>query len=298
MLSGKRAFEGKSPAHLIAAIVSTDPDPLSEVRPETPPALDFLVRRCLAKDPEERLQTAWDLLAQLRWIARGGTETGMPAPMAARGRRPALLALLAAAIVAAIVGVPAYLSHNRPTPPETRFLIQTPDMPEPEAAAISPDGRSVAYSARDAGTTILFVRPIDNDTPLKLPGTEGAGDLFWSPDSRSIAFFAGGRLKKVQASGGPPENICDTQDMRGGTWNADDVILFASSKGLQRVKAVGGEPAPVATPKDAVPQSPYFLPDGDHFLYLSAAAQPADAAIFAGSLSSSDTTRHMPSRAI
>ncbi len=115
-------------------------------------------------------------------------------------------------------------------------------MPVPEAAAISPDGRVVAYSARDAATTFLFVRPIDTDQPLKLPGTEGAGNLFWSPDSRSIAFFAGGKLKKVQASGGPPQNICDTPDMRGGTWNASDVILFASSKGLQRVKAVGGEP--------------------------------------------------------
>jgi Tol biopolymer transport system component len=291
MVSGKRAFEGKSRAHLIAAIVSTDPDPLSKVRPETPPALDFLVKRCLAKDPEERLQTAWDLLAQLRWIAEGGTETGMPVTPAGRRLRPALLALLAAILLVAVVAIPAVLSYRSKPALETRFLIPTPDMPEPEAASISPDGRSVAYSARDAGTTLLFVRPIDNDVPLKLPGTEGAGDLFWSPDSRWIAFFAGGRLKKVQASGGPPENICDTPDMRGGTWNAADVILFASSKGLQRVKAIGGESTPVTTPKDSVPQDPYFLPDGDHFLYLSGSQQPGNAAIFAGSLSSSDSTR-------
>jgi Tol biopolymer transport system component len=292
MVSGKRAFEGKSRAHLIAAIVSADPEPLSKERPEAPPALDFLVKRCLAKDPEERLQTAWDLLAQLRWIAEGGTETGMPVPAAAHRRRPARLALVAAAVVAAVVAVPAFLSSYRnPNLLETRFLITTPDMSEPEAAAISPDGRAVAYSARDAGTSILFVRPIDNDVPLKLPGTDGAGNLFWSPDSRSIAFFAGGKLKKVQASGGPPETICDTPDMRGGSWNAADVIVFASSKGLLRVKAVGGEPSTIATPKDAVPQSPYFLPDGDHFLYLSAPAKPSDAAIFAGSISSNDTTR-------
>jgi hypothetical protein len=115
--------------------------------------------------------------------------------------------------------------------------------------------------------------------------------LFWSPDSRSIAFFAGGKIKKVQASGGPPQNICDTPDMRGGTWNAEDVILFASSKGLQRVKAVGGEPVPLATPKDTVPHNPYFLPDGQHFLYLSVPAQSSNAAIYAGSLNSSDATR-------
>jgi Tol biopolymer transport system component len=115
--------------------------------------------------------------------------------------------------------------------------------------------------------------------------------MCWSPDSRSIAFFAGGKLKKVQASGGPPQNICDTPDMRGGTWNASDVILFASSKGLQRVKAVGGEPVPVATPKDAVPHYPSFLPDGQHFLFLSVPAQASSAAIYAGSLDSSDATR-------
>jgi serine/threonine protein kinase len=113
MVSGKRAFEGKSRAHLIAAIVSADPEPLSKERPEAPPALDFLVKRCLAKDPEERLQTAWDLLAQLRWIAEGGTETGMPVPAAAHRRRPARLALVAAAVVAAVVAVPAFLSSYR-----------------------------------------------------------------------------------------------------------------------------------------------------------------------------------------
>src|SRR5262249_45567305 len=147
--------------------------------------------------------------------------------------------------------------------------IPTADMPAPDAAAISPDGRAVAYSARDAATTSLFVRPLASDAALKLPGTEGAGNLFWSPDSHFIAFFAGGKLKKVQAAGGPPVDICDTSEMLGGTWNREDVILFASSKGLHRVKAVGGEPAPVASLKDAVPQNPYFLPDGEHFLYLS-----------------------------
>jgi eukaryotic-like serine/threonine-protein kinase len=293
MLSGRKAFEGKSQAHLIAAIISVDPDPLSKLQPTIPPALDFVVARCLVKDPEERLQTASDLLGQLRWIAEGGPETGMPASRAARGWGGwARLALGAAAVLAAAVGVTAFLGmRNTRAPLENRFLIPTPDMPVPEAAAISPDGRAVAYSARDATTTFLFVRPIDTDTPLKLPGTEGAGGLFWSPDSRSIAFFAGGRLKKVQASGGPPQNICDTPDMRGGTWNADDVILFASSKGLQRVKAVGGEAVPVATPKDAVPHHPYFLPDGRHFLFLSVPAQASSAAIYAGSLDSSDATR-------
>jgi Tol biopolymer transport system component len=251
------------------------------------------VKRCLEKDPEERLQTAWDLLAQLRWIAGGGTGIGLFAPVATRAwRRPAQLALLIAALLAMVVAIPAFLNFRNPRASlETRFLISTPEMPTPEAAMIAPDGHAVAYSARDAGGTSLFVRPIDTDTPVKLPGTEGAGGLFWSPDSRSIAFFAGGRLKKVQASGGPPQNICDTADMQGGTWNGDDVILFASSKGLQRVKSVGGEPTPVVTPKDAVPHHPYFLPDGQHFLYALTPAQSSNAAIYVGSLNSSDATR-------
>jgi Tol biopolymer transport system component len=292
MVSGKKAFEGKSQAHLIAAIISVDPDPLSKLQP-VPPALDFLVARCLVKDPDERLQSMSDVLGQLRWIAGGGPAAGVSASRATRGRgRVAQLALGAAAGLAVAVGVTAFLGlRSGRTPLENRFLIPTPDMPVPEAAAISPDGRTVAYSARDAATTFLFVRPIDTDQPLKLPGTEGSGNLFWSPDSRSIAFFAGGKLKKVQASGGPPQNICDTPDMRGGTWNMGDVILFASSKGLQRVKAVGGEAVPVATPKDAVPHHPSFLPDGQHFLFLSVPSQASSVAIYAGSLDSSDATR-------
>jgi eukaryotic-like serine/threonine-protein kinase len=292
MVSGKKAYEGKSQAHLIAAIISVDPDPLSKLQP-IPPALDFLVTRCLVKDPEERLQSMSDVLGQLRWIAEGGAATGAAVSRATRGRgRVAQLALGAAALVAVGVGAPAFLGlRGAGAPLENRFLIPTPDMPVPEAAAISPDGRTVAYSARDAATTFLFVRPIDTDTPLKLPGTDGAGGLFWSPDSRFIGFFAGGKLKKVQASGGPPQNICDTPDMRGGTWNAGDVILFASSKGLQRVNAVGGEAVAVATPKDAVPHHPSFLPDGQHFLFLSVPAEASSAAIYAGSLVSSDATR-------
>ena len=293
MVSGKKAFEGKSRAHLIAAIVSADPEPLTNTQPETPPALDFVVERCLAKDPEERLQTAWDLLQQLRWIAEGGTETGMPAPIErSRKSRLARLAVAAAALFTATVAIPASLYlRSANTPLETRFLIPTPDMPVAEAAAIAPDGHAVAYSARDAGSTVLFVRPLNSDTALKLPGTESAGSLFWSPDSRSIAFFAGGKLKKVQASGGPPVNICDTPEVRGGTWNAQDVIVFASSKGLQRVNAVGGEPVALTNPKDAAPFNPWFLPDGDHFLYLAVPAQSSESAIYAGSLKSNDSTR-------
>jgi len=293
MISGKRAFEGKSKAHLIAAIVSAEPDALSKVQPETPPALEFLVKRCLDKDPEERLQTAWDALCQLQWIAEGGSATGIPySAKAPRRLQPAQLVVAAAALLALVVAVPAVLKWRAPQrSEETRFVIPTPDMPLPEAAVISPDGRAVAYSARDGGGTFLFVRPLDTDTPVKLPGTEGAATLFWSPDGRSLAFFAGGKLKRVQASGGPPENICETADMNGGSWNAEDVIVFASTKGLHRVRAVGGEAVAIGTPKDGAPYAPSFLPDGRHFVYLVAQAQGSNGAIYAGSLGSNDSVR-------
>src|SRR5262249_39237623 len=218
---------------------------------------------------------------QLQWIAEGGSVSQMPIPAKARRRlQMSHVVLAAAGLLAALAIVPAIIQlRNARTPLETRFLILTPEMPMPEAASISPDGHAVAYVARDAGGTFVFVRPLDTDTPVKLPGTDGAGSLFWSPDSRSIAFVAGGKLRRVQASGGPPENICETADMHGGSWNAEDVIVFASSKGLSRVKAVGGESVVISTPKDGVAYAPSFLPDGQHFLYLLAPSQGSNSAI-------------------
>jgi Tol biopolymer transport system component len=172
-------------------------------------------------------------------------------------------------------------------------------MPVAEAVSISPDGRLVAYSASDAGASAVFVRPLNTDVGTKLPGTEGAGRLFWSPDSRWIAFFAGGRLKKVEAVGGPPQNICETPDLLGGTWNADGVIVFASSKGLQRVLAAGGQPSLIELPAETSKQSPrepYFLPDGRHYLFLAGAGKESEAAIYAGLLDSTETTRLIASQ--
>jgi Tol biopolymer transport system component/predicted Ser/Thr protein kinase len=294
MVTGKKAFEKRSQTLLIAAIVSADPEPVSKIQPTAPPALDYIVKRCLVKDPEQRLQTAFDLLCQLRWIAEGGAKTGIPAPHAAmlrRRGRAARLLLAVAALLVAVFAVPAFLYLRGDQPSEdTRFFVSVPDMSVPEAVSISPDGRWIAYSARDGGSSLVFVRPLGSEVPQKLAGTEGAGRLFWSPDSRTIAFFAGGKLKKVEASDGPPQNICETQDLLGGTWNSDGVILFASSKGLQRVQAVGGEPVPVAAQRGAESREPYFLPDGRHYLYVNGSAQ-AGSAIYAGSLDSTETTR-------
>jgi Tol biopolymer transport system component len=290
MVTGKRAFDGRSQALLIASIMSVDPDPISKSQNAAPPALDYVVKRCLAKDPEKRLQTAWDLLCQLQWIAAGGSKTGMPAPISARGRRNAMISRVGLAVAAVLVvamAMPAYRYYRGgDIGVETRFLIPVPDMPVADAVSISPDGHWIAYSARDSSSSFVFTRPITSETSTKLAGTEGAGQLFWSPDSKTIAFFAGGRLKRVEAAGGAPSNICETVDLAGGTWNADNVILFASSKGLQRVTATGGEPTPVAAPGGLQKvQEPFFLPDGRHYLFTS------DGAVYAGALDSKDATK-------
>jgi len=300
MVTGKKVFDARSQALLIASIMSAEPEPLSKTEPTAPSALDYVVKQCLAKDPEQRWQTAGDMLRQLRWIAEGDTESGVLSTKTVWWRKPGLAARAALAVVALLVAVMALPTvryyRGADKPPETRFVVTVPDMPVPEAVSISPDGRWIAFSARDASSTALFVRPLITAEPTKLVGTEGAGRLFWSPDSRSIAFFAGGKLKKVDAVGGAPQNICETPDLLGGTWNSEGVIVFASSQGLQRVLAIGGEPSPIqaagaagtATEKR---QEPYFLPDGRHYLYLAASEKPSGAAIFAGALDSKDATR-------
>jgi Tol biopolymer transport system component len=296
MVTGRKAFQGKSQPHLIAAIVSTQPDPIAKALPSTPPALDFLVRRCLEKNPDERLQTAVDLVQELRWIKAGSTRT---APVATSRRRitPARIALAAAVVLALVTAGLALTAPGATGPTEaTRFTIDVPEMPVPEAVAISPDGRTVAYSGRDGGSTAVFVRPLDVGASQKLPGSEGAGRLFWSPDSRWIAFFAGGRLKRVEAAGGPAQNVSETPDLLGGSWNADGDIVFGSKDGLHRVLAAGGQPTAMMVTADgkplAQPREPYFLPDGRHFLFLAGSGdKDGDAAIYAAALDSPDATR-------
>ena len=297
MISGKKPFSGRSQALLIAAIMSLDPAPLSKSQ-NIPRALDYVVMRCMMKDPEQRIQTALDLMSQLRWIAQGGEASGKASPMMIRMRKRGLYARIGLAVAALLLlamALPAArYFRNSPSGLETQFLVTVPDMPVAEAVSISSDGHAIAFSARDASTSYVFVRPINSETATKLAGTEGAGRLFWSPDGKSIAFFAAGRLKRVEVTGGSPVNLCETPDLLGGTWNAENVILFASSKGLFRVPDVGGAPVTVVSGSEK-PMEPWFLPDGKHYLYLASSGLPASpaggGAIYAGLLDSKDSTR-------
>jgi Tol biopolymer transport system component len=273
MSSGKRAFEGKTTASVIALIMNSEPAPLSTYAPLTPPSLDWAIHKCLAKDPEERWQSAGDLASELRWIQEGGSRAGVAVPAAARTKRRLVRwAVVVAAVVAG--SVLGFIAKRTPTLPVLRAALNLPSgesiVPE-NGAALSPDGQSVVMTLADAqGKTKLWVRRLSSDTALPLDGTEGGIYPFWSPDSQSIAFFAvDGKLRKIPAAGGRAEGVCDLWQTYGGAWNRDGVIVFATgNKGLFQVPASGGTPVRIATPENTPSdyRRPQFLPDGKHIL--------------------------------
>jgi Tol biopolymer transport system component len=299
MLTGKRAFAGKSRAILIASILTGEPDPLTEVQPTTPLALEHTVARCLQKDPEERWQTAHDVLVRLQWIAGGGAG-GAPATVIARQHRRerrVLIALGVFAFLAAVLAFPAILYMRGSAEPDA-FEFRMPVLGlSPASIAVSPDGQSIAFVLRPntQEPAALYVRPVGSLASRRLGGTEEAGLPFWSPDSKYVAFVTGGKLKKVEASGGPPQNITDAADFTGGSWNGEGTILFGSRKGLFRVSSEGGKAEPVTTVEGEESGHfwPHFMPDGRSFLYLVWSEQVSNRAIFSGSLDSKARTKRM-----
>ena len=252
MATGKKAFEGKSQASLIAAIMGQDPRPMAELQPMTPQLLDWVVKRCLAKEPDERVQTAADLMAELRLVTEVGTPVPSPAvtaPAAWKVAIPWSIALLIA--VAAGVG---FWILTRPLPqPLTKFVI-TPSSSTAltndtgNDVAISPDGRHVVYRVLgESGPPLLQLRSLDDFVDRMIPGTEGAEDPFFSPDGQSIAFVAAGKLQRISLTGGTTITLYDVSSgFRGGGWDQEDTIVFAGrgndlQRRLYRVSAAGGE---------------------------------------------------------
>jgi Tol biopolymer transport system component len=314
MATGRRAFSGKSQASLISSIMGSEPPPVSTVAPMAPPAFDRVVRTCLAKDPDDRWQTARDVALQLQGIQQDRSVT--LAPVAAPRRRVPVAALvLAFAVVSLAVGalvgravlpratvMPARLVRSSVLPPpgtQFRFLDANTGL------AVSPDGRRIAFTARDADDrSLLWVRDLDSLEPFAISGTEEASFPFWSPDGRRLGFFSYGTLKIVEASPSapPPTSLAPVLEARGGAWAPDGTIVFSPGglsgqprgRPLLKVSSSGGSVTEATLANGSeVHRWPSFLPDGRHFLYQVRFGPPGKNVIFAGSLDDSKNRREI-----
>ncbi|MDZ4805974.1 MAG: protein kinase [Candidatus Eisenbacteria bacterium] len=304
MTTGKRAFEGATRTSLIAAIVSGTPRPMGELIPLTPPALEHVVRRCLEKEPDDRWQSAADIGNQLRWISEAGSRAGEAAPLAARRRfrlRTAW-ALNAATAAAAVIMTLAFATlRHEPMPAINSSVLPPKDLRFDSglgAAVLAPDGQRLAFVAvGQDGKSALWIRTFSTGSAQLMPGTERATHPVWSPDSRQVAFFSLGKLRRIDAAGGPPQAICDAADGRGAAWGSGGTILFTPGTGmpLHRVPVTGGTPvaetALDSSRSEVSHRYAEFLPDGKHYLFLveSAAETPGTDqgfAVFAGELGS------------
>ncbi len=295
MLTGARAFSGANNALVMAAILDREPPPAPEV---TPPALEWVLRRCLAKDPDERWQTARDLRAALERVSHSGTDV-TTTPTSGHASRMwvagAVVATLAALVVSTI-----HFREQPPATPVTRLGMAPPDGHRLKffrtPPAVSPDGRQVVFAAvSDDGKSQLWLRPLDSLTVRPLADTDDAIFPFWSPDNASVGFFAAGKLKRMNVSGGPPTALADAPEGRGGTWSPGGVIVFAPTVygGLFQVAASGGVVTPAVRLDPGAPSRkwPSFLPDGRHFLFLSGAGGRDQRTIRLGSLDSPEQDR-------
>jgi Tol biopolymer transport system component len=296
MATGRRAFDGKTKTSLIAAIVKEQPRPIAELQPLTPPALQHVVDRCLAKDPDDRWQSALDVASELRWISVAGSQAGVAAPVAsARTRRGRLLAAAAfagwAVALAGIVSTARVWSRLLEASRLTQADLVVPTAVAYDApVAVSPDGRRIAIET-PGRTTQLSIRDLAGGETKPLAGTEGASYPFWAPDGHAVGFFAGGKLKTVNADTGAVQTICDAPFGRGGAWSPLGVIVFAPNIAdpIVKVGENGGTPVAVTQLEHAgldTHRNPTFLPDGRHFLYCSAPANAnsAPASLRAGAI--------------
>jgi hypothetical protein len=297
MLTGQRAFKGEDTTDTLAAVVSKEPD-WAALPPDTPSVIRTLLRRCLARDTRQRLDSATAVRLEiedaLSAVPRGaGSPTGIPMAHSRAAWAIAVVSMLAlgAAVLAWAPWRPV------PTPPETRTDIVTPATDDPASFALSPDGRQIVFAASGDGTLRLWLRSLAATTAQPLVGTEGGRNPFWAPDSRSIGFFTDSALKRLDLGAGGPQTVAPASSGTGGTWTADGHIVFAPSPSspLMRVPAAGGSAAPVTTfgPQQIGHRWPYALPDGQRFLFY-AGGTPDTAGIYLGALDGSTPTRLTP----
>jgi eukaryotic-like serine/threonine-protein kinase len=311
LLTGKAAFDGETVSDMIVAVLEREPE-WELLPPPTPARIQDLLRRCLQKDSQRRLRDIGDARIEIEEAlaapkVAASTQAGVPVSAITQRKSRELLAwaitAIAIVITALVLGAFAYI-RNVPQDAQTiRFFVSPPETwtltrqlglfgSPPDPLAVSPDGHRIALAATSAdGRTLLWVRSLDSLNAQPLAGTEGAAHPFWSPDSRFLGFFADGKLKKIDVSGGPPLTLCDAPDDRGGAWSQDGVIVFAprTDSALQKVSDSGGTPiaATVLAPGEAH-RGPVFLPDGQHFLYRVKTEEGAPGLIYIASLNSTD----------
>jgi serine/threonine protein kinase len=299
MLTGKRAFEGKTRSSVIAAILATEPQPLSGIQPLTPASIERIVQLCLRKDPDERWQSIHDVKLELE----SPSIAAAPAP---RSRRIGWMGWAAAALIATIAISLFVIDRSRKDPPPQRYRFEA--MPPPNLqynvidapALLSPDGTRYVVRLSGAEREPLYLREFDSTELQPIRGTGGVYDPFWSPDGRHIGFFANGKLRRIDLATSSATTIANVGESRGGTWGADGTILFAPSPNgpIYRVPAAGGTPQPVtkldAGRKEVGHWRPSFLPDGKHFLFMTASEVADEAGVFLGSLESAEVHRVLP----
>jgi Tol biopolymer transport system component len=311
MVTGRKAFDGRDRGEIMAAILTSEPIAVSQVRANLPPLLDHLIARCLARHPDDRWQAAHDVRFELQWILEQGSRTASSSSHSGRWTAKRTLGMIVGtALVAVMIVLVARVFAPAAVEPQTmRFAVSPPEETTFSTAQgakwmdVSPDGRWLVFSAlRPNGQGQLWIRGLDSTTARPLAGTEEGQNAFWSADSRFLAFSAEGQLKKIDVSGGVPQTLCaiPTRVARGGTWNREGVLLFAPATagpsvgphsfqgGLLRVSAAGGMTIPVtnldATREEVIHGWPQFLPDGRHFLYRIRSHNDAYTGIYLGSI--------------
>jgi serine/threonine protein kinase len=280
MTTGRRPFQGKTSASLMAAIASAEPPPIKSLQPAVSATLEHLIAGCLAKNPDDRWQSAADIARELRWIRTGGSDLGSPLRRSRTAFLPwTIVCLLALVIAVLLLRLPANTSASHPIhftidpPSGTVFNFIGRDAGPP---ILAPDGSRIAFVAMSAdGIRRVYVRAFDAFASTPIGGTEGASYPFWSPDALNIGFFADAKLKRVPRSGGAVITLCNTAIGRGATWSPSGTIVFAPDPydGLFRVPDGGGTASRLTTldpkEKELGHRWPSFLPDGRHFIYLA-----------------------------